>query len=203
MLSNNYRNRLIILFVILGVIPSLADDGKIPKWNHEVKIINNFFIEKIDSIISNTKISPKTEIWACGRMDTSYTSEVSISEKEAILSQRKCFIVELYKPDIFSIDMLTYPAKGTQYDKINIDTINSLFINIVGMDLPEKNCYYIKYNGKHYFFKAMIDGVFKQTKKIELWQPVVKLGTLPDADWLIEYNNGHMELVKFFFNYYE
>lgn len=49
----------------------------------------------------------------------------------------------------------------------------------------------------------MIDGVFKQTKKNVIWQPVEKLGTLPDADWLIEYNNGHMELVKFFFNYYE
>lgn len=157
---------LIILSIIIGVIPSSADDGKIPKWNHGIKIINNFFIEKIDSIISNTKISPKTEIWSCGRMDTSYTSEVSVSEKEEILSQRKCFIVELYKPDLFSIEMLTYPVKGTQYDKINIETIDSLFINIIGMDLPEKDCYYVKYNGKHYFFKAMIDGVFKQTKKM-------------------------------------
>ena len=194
---------LIILSIIIGVIPSSADDGKIPKWNHGIKIINNFFIEKIDSIISNTKISPKTEIGSCGRMDTSYTSEVSVSEKEEILSQRKCFIVELYKPDLFSIEMLTYPVKGTQYDKINIETIDSLFINIIGMDLPEKDCYYVKYNGKHYFFKAMIDGVFKQTKKNVICQPVEKLGTLPDADWLIEYDNGHMELVKFFFNYYE
>ena len=194
---------LIILSIIIGVIPSSADDGKIPKWNHGIKIINNFFIEKIDSIISNTKISPKTEIWSCGRMDTSYTSEVSVSEKEEILSQRKCFIVELYKPDLFSIEMLTYPVKGTQYDKINIETIDSLFINIIGMDLPEKDCYYVKYNGKQYFFKAMIDGVFKQTKKNVICQPVEKLGTLPDADWLIEYDNGHMELVKFFFNYYE
>ena len=194
---------LIILSIIIGVIPSSADDGKIPKWNHGIKIINNFFIEKIDSIISNTKISPKTEIWSCGRMDTSYTSEVSVSEKEEILSQRKCFIVELYKPDLFSIEMLTYPVKGTQYDKINIETIDSLFINIIGMDLPEKDCYYVRYNGKHYFFKAMIDGVFKQTKKNVICQPVEKLGTLPDADWLIEYDNGHMELVKFFFNYYE
>lgn len=194
---------LIILSIIIGVIPSSADDGKIPKWNHGIKIINNFFIEKIDSIISNTKISPKTEIWSCGRMDTSYTSEVSVSEKRKFLSQRKCFIVELYKHDMFSIEMLTYPVKGTQYDKINIDTIDGLFINIIGMDLPEKNCYYVKYNGKHFFFKAMIDGVFKQTNKNVIWQPVEKLGTLPDADWLIEYNNGHMELVKFFFNYYE
>lgn len=194
---------LIILSIIVGVIPSSADDGKIPKLNHGIKIINNFFIEKIDSIISKTKTSPETEIWACGKMDTSYTSEVSVSEKEEILSQRKFFIVELYKPDIFSIKMSTYPVKGTQYDKINIDTINRLFINIIGSDLPVKNCYYVKYNGKHYFFKTMIDGVFKQTKKIVLWQPVGKLGTLPDADWLIEYNNGNMELVKFFFNYYE
>jgi hypothetical protein len=195
---------LIILSIIIGVIPSSADDGKIPKWNHGIKIINNFFIEKIDSIISNTKISPKTEIWSCGRMDTSYTSEVSVSEKEEILSQRKCFIVELYKPDLFSIEMLTYPVKGTQYDKINIDTIDSLFINIIGMDLPEKDCYYVKYKGKHYFFKAMIDGIFKRTnEKSVVWQPSGKLGTLPDADWLIEYNNGHMKLVKFFFNYYE
>lgn len=194
---------LIILSIIIGVIPSSADDGKIPKWNHGIKIINKFFIEKIDSIISNTKISPKTEIWACGKIDTSYTSEVSVSEKRKFLSQRKCFIVELYKHDMFSIEMLTYPVKGTQYDKINIDTIDGLFINIIGMDLPEKNCYYVKYNGKHYFFKAMIDGVFKQTKKNVICQPVEKLGTLPDADWLIEYDNGHMELVKFFFNYYE
>ena len=195
---------LIILSIIIGVIPSSADDGKIPKWNHGIKIINNFFIEKIDSIISNTKISPKTEIWSCGRMDTSYTSEMPVSEKRKILLQRDCFIVELYKPDLFSIEMLTYPVKGTQYDKINIDTIDSLFINIIGMDLPEKDCYYVKYKGKHYFFKAMIDGIFKRTnEKSVVWQPSGKLGTLPDADWLIEYNNGHMKLVKFFFNYYE
>lgn len=197
------KNMLIILSIIIGVIPSLANDGKIPKWNYGIKIINNFFIEKLDSIISNTKISQKTEIWACGKIDTSYTSEVSVSEKRKFLSQRKCFIVELYKHDMFSIEMLTYPVKGTQYDKINIDTIDGLFINIIGMDLPEKDCYYVKYNGKHFFFKAMIDGVFKQTNKNVIWQPVEKLGTLPDADWLIEYNNGHMELVKFFFNYYE
>lgn len=195
---------LIILFIIVGVIPALAGDGKIPKWNHGIKITDNFFIEKIDSIISNTKISPETEIWACGRMDTSYTSEMPVSEKRKILLQRDCFIVELYKPDSFSIDMLTYPVKGAQYDKINIDTIDRLFINIIGTDLPEKDCYYVKYKGKHYFFKAMIDGIFKRTnEKSVVWQPSGKLGTLPDADWLIEYNNGHMKLVKFFFNYYE